>query len=251
LTFAEVLHYVESHTTQVITLVGAIATATGALLTVRKNVRINLRNKRVDVAMHSNSRYDQIYETKMRLRFGAAEESAARSYYARFWGLKSDEFDYWLADLIDIETYCNWSFMTMKAFNDRQPFAPEPQTLDFEWGWSEVGTADHLIPNPWFYELTEAIRELGSIWREIRLASDLDEAREREMLFHLFSEMIDVLDIVHQRSEEYRRNLLDGMTFQDYRKTLKEHPKLGLLLKDRKSRHLEKLKSFLPPIRDA
>ena len=231
------LDFIDTH----LVLLGTVATVVGAWFTVRKNVRINLRSKRVDVAMHCNSRYDEVYETKLKLRFGTATEPEARSYYARFWGLKSDEFDYWLADLVDIETYCNWCFMTMKAFNDDKPLEQGADPLNFAWGWAEVGIADHQASNPWFYQLTEAVREVGELWRKVREAHEESSTLQQELRIVLYEELIDILEIVHKRSQEYRSSLLDGMTFRAYRKTLKKQPNLGLTIAQRKSRIREKV----------
>jgi hypothetical protein len=230
----------EANPTTFVAAVGVVGALFSTWFSAHRNRQINLRNKRVDVAIHCNLRFDATHEQKLKLRIGDAEEGEARSYYARLWGLKSDQFDYYLADTVDIETFANWCFMTVRAFSER-PDAKTDFEFDFGWGWSKVGAPDHQVANPWFYELTTALKELGMLWRkrgdqfgkENSAASDLeiDAAIGRVLLI----ELLDILDIVHRKSRFYRKRILSGMSIAEYRRTLRTHDSLGLSIQRRSS----------------
>jgi predicted HTH transcriptional regulator len=110
---------------------GPVAVTIGVAIAawaVFQNIAINQRNKRADCIFHCNNRYDEIYkykssivdkhtlrrasdakarattQTEEKTTSLGEEPDETRHYYARYWGLKSDEFDYWLAKLIDLDT---------------------------------------------------------------------------------------------------------------------------------------------------
>jgi hypothetical protein len=170
------------------------------------------------------------------------DELRVKSYYARFWGLKSDQFDYWLADVVDIETFSNWCFMTMKAFCDVSDEG-SPKEYDYEWGWNNVGVPDHRTANPWFYEFTESLKELGALWTKSVSSVGCNQKKE-DIWQHLLFEVIDVLAIVHKESNLYRKHILDGMTITQYRESLHKQT-LGLSVEARGSDIEERLKTML------
>jgi hypothetical protein len=135
--------------------------------------------------------------------------------------------------------------MTMKAFNDDKPLEEGSVPLNFAWGWAEVGTADHQAANPWFYQLTQAIQELGDLWRKLRGDHDLTIELEQKLRIVLYTEIIDILEIVYKRSEYYRSHLLDGMTFRAYRRTLTKQQDLGLRIANRKSTIRERVAALV------
>jgi hypothetical protein len=134
----KLLQYASANPGFIATVLAAVLGLFVAGFTVRRTALINLRNKRVDVAIHCNTRYDQTHAEKIRIKSQKATRQEAYAYYARFWGLKSDQFDYWLADVVDIETFSNWCFMTMKSFSEERS-EQDAAEFGFRWGWLKVG----------------------------------------------------------------------------------------------------------------
>lgn len=91
-------------------LAGALITGLIAWIALRTNAAVNLRNKRADVILHCNSRYDQLKQAQQMIEGRAirAEDPALITYFRRYWGLQSDQMDYWFAGYIDPETMTSW-----------------------------------------------------------------------------------------------------------------------------------------------
>ena len=122
---------------------------------------INRKNKIADVVLHCMARYDQISEKRQSLELLYKPENptefARQSYlhHRRYWGLKSDQFDYWLSGLIDCETICSWFFSVLQHFkkNEKDPDL-------FMANWAKI-REDHLPHNASFVTLVDGIFELG------------------------------------------------------------------------------------------
>ncbi len=136
--------------------------------------QINLKNKTADCVMHCNLRYDALYSEKSRLAadyFATADDPARRAgveeqmryYYNRFWGLKSDQFDYWLSGFIDPETMCGYFFSVLRSFQkdgpDIDPDHPF-SNASFRRRWFE-GQNHHRATDPIFNGLIERLADLG------------------------------------------------------------------------------------------
>lgn len=108
-----------------VTLLAASIAASFAWVSLRTNSAVNVRNKRMDVIMHCNLRYDALYEVrriietnyKERPTRGTTEREKfdhdVKVYVRRYWGLKSDQLDYWLAGYVDPETISSWLMSTV------------------------------------------------------------------------------------------------------------------------------------------
>ena len=86
-------------------------TALVAWMALRTNAAVNIRNKRIDVILHCNARYDELY--KLRNEIDKEDNIKKKqylldSYFRRYWGLQSDQIDYWLAGYVDPETMASW-----------------------------------------------------------------------------------------------------------------------------------------------
>lgn len=229
------------------TLVASLFAGRRAL---QNNTNVNLRSKRADAIMHCNSRYHELYDLRIRaedaINSGNIDDSV-KTYYGRFWGLKSDQFDYWLADLVDIETFCNWSYQTAKSFylSFKRETKDGTTSFSFDRGWIEIGRLDHVVTNEWFYELTEALRQIGAAWASLERRTEGQTMLHPEDKIHLqsiaeirefiHSEIAAVLDIAFHESARYRHLLRKGMTLQSYLRTRRKSRTLGLLMKDRAS----------------
>lgn len=105
---------------------GAGFTGFIAWISLRINAAVNIRNKRMDTILKCSDRYNALYEMRKTIekapeglsfendssnnRFYFVDPSSheVKTYFRIFWGLKSDQLDYWLAGYIDSETLASW-----------------------------------------------------------------------------------------------------------------------------------------------
>ena len=81
--------------------------------------RVNIRNKRFDVILNCNNRYDILYQDRILIPKNLSKENPkVKQYYRRYWGLKGDQLDYWLSGGVDPQTFSNWFHSTLKAFSN-------------------------------------------------------------------------------------------------------------------------------------
>lgn len=113
-------------------LLGAAITGFIAWLSLRTNAAVNIRNKRMDTILKCSDRYNALYEMRKVIekdpgvavcetdqqnnKFFYVDPSSheVKTYYRIFWGLKSDQLDYWLAGYIDAETLASWVISTVE-----------------------------------------------------------------------------------------------------------------------------------------
>lgn len=145
--------------------------ATIAWYSLHTGAAVNLRNKRIDVISGCNTRYDALSVT----RTGIAKEIAKHDsdigsekdaelpksieqeielYYRRYWGLKSDQLDYWLAGYVDPETLISWFMSTIDAIHN--PIEPFDKYSANSAGWDQVKLF-HQTTNKRLYQIVEAI----------------------------------------------------------------------------------------------
>lgn len=141
----------------------AIITALVAILAIIWNVFVNQRNKRADIIMHCNKRYDEIYEYKIRvisLKPGeltdASLETQVNAYFRRYYGLKSDQIDYWLSGHVDPETIVSWFWSTTEALRTGIKTGTTIHGSSYVDGWNQV-RASHEYINPRLCELIDNI----------------------------------------------------------------------------------------------
>jgi hypothetical protein len=120
----------------------------------------------------------------------------------------SDEFDYWLARLIDVETFTNWLFMTVQSFEDKKAIGKGSAEKTFMQGWEDVGRRDNEATNPWFVDLVSAL---------IKLAQKNNGPHDQTK----FDTLLDIVQLAEKKSAKYRKALQGDMSLEDYRKTLK------------------------------
>lgn len=157
-----------------VSLVAASIAAFIAVVGLRIGAAVNLRNKRVDVISGCNQRYDALAQTKTAIirsitslnslhpkerRKRADERRSIRQeidlYHRRFWGLKSDQIDYWLAGYVDPETLISWFMSTIETIQN-----PVELWRDFDetayGGWKAVMNF-HRTTNPRLFQVVKSI----------------------------------------------------------------------------------------------
>ncbi|MBU1293098.1 hypothetical protein KJ819_03495 [Patescibacteria group bacterium] len=122
--------------------------------------KINRKNKIADVVMHCIDRYDAIARDKALIE----NKYQAHGYYRRYFGLKSDQFDYWLSGLIDAENISSWLYSLLNSFEQgkRVHYVEngEEKWMTFHEGWEKSKTS-HDAPNIVFVRVIERIQELS------------------------------------------------------------------------------------------
>lgn len=137
-------------------LVAAVVTGTIAVIAFQTNAAVNIRNKRMDVVIHCNARYDDLYK----LRHDIDKEDnidvkihLVRSYFRRYWGLQSDQIDYWLAGYVDPETMASWVVSLTSSLKNKD-IGDEYYRLSYEESWDEQMREVHRVANE---RLTETV----------------------------------------------------------------------------------------------
>ncbi|WP_257385038.1 hypothetical protein [Tahibacter caeni] len=108
-------------------LIAQIVAMTISYHTRKRAQWISLITKTVDVSMHCTKRYEELSkeysdilkrkrelkdtsDPKIRDQEREEIEDKSRSYWASFWALKSDQFDFWLLGVLDHDTFFDWSY---------------------------------------------------------------------------------------------------------------------------------------------
>jgi hypothetical protein len=115
-------------------------------------VAINLRNKRIDTIINLNTRYDDLYKFKIEIQRDSEDKSKkltvkhnTKSYFRRFWGLKSDQLDYWIAGYIDPETMLSWFSATLDLFMDEEGSPRKVGEWSYRKGWeNSLPSHEHI-----------------------------------------------------------------------------------------------------------
>jgi len=148
-----------------------------AVLSGHAAAKINRKNKIADVVMHCMARYDAIAQDKAKVK--TREE--VLYYFRRYYGLKSDQFDYWLSGLVDAENILSWFYSIVRAFETNKAVAylsgASQERITFLEGWELVRDA-HLAQDTTFVSTIERLREIA--------ATDADPKQKFDQLLDLF-----------------------------------------------------------------
>lgn len=155
--------------------------------------RINRKNKIADVVMHCINRYDVISQDRAKI----TTRREAIHHFHRMYGLKSDQYDYWLTGLIDAENIASWFYSTLHAFQTHRAvtFIEDGRevSMTYEEGWEEV-VSNMVAPNTSFVIVVEEMRELArkemnSLDRYYALISLLGDIERAERPFTRFADV--------------------------------------------------------------
>lgn len=218
-----------------------IAIALFALLisfrSLHTSAAVNLRNKRADIISGCNSRYDSLAITKaviaeklskileehpihseQRVKDLKPIQREIELYHRRYWGLKSDQIDYWLAGYVDPETLISWFMSTIDTVHEKGTSWTthgEPSG-----GWDSVKLF-HQTTNKRLYQIIECILSES--------VASMKPAHRYAYLFHLFkiienaeSQLIGLL----------KRNSRNRLTMDDFQPSLTPEVAMHLVPRD-------------------
>lgn len=185
---------------QIITPFILSASATAGWLAISANIKISRFNKRSDIIMHCNLRYDQIYQLKTNIiSHETIANGIVNDYYSRYWGLKSDQFDYWLSDLVDPDTFVSWFYSTAKSFQENSYIGG----MSFEQGWIKIGQQNNRHVNFLFNSFIIKI---------------IDMVRNNQN-FDVF-DIVSILEKLEIKTKSWRNKIIKGMNLKYYKKSL-------------------------------
>lgn len=151
--------------------------------------RVNVRNKRFDVILSCNTRYDVLYQDRVSINDEAGPQSLqVKQYFRRYWGLKSDQLEYWLAGGVDPQTFANWFHSTIRSFSNIsrvgglsyiESWQVEKLDLDIA-NSSFVDFVDHLL------RISQSGMSPDTKYASLLVAMDSIERRERRFNTYLF-----------------------------------------------------------------
>lgn len=177
--------------------------------------KINRKNKMADVAMHCINRYDTIAHD----RASVSSREEAFNYYRRYFGLKSDQFDYWLSGLIDAENIASWSYATLNGFELEKKvcFVENGQSdcVTFNEGWEESLNL-HDAPNATFVRVMEKIRDL--------VKKDISRKEKYYELIRLLEKTEEIeRDIIHFTDVNFLFMRIRGGNMRAFRRMEERH----------------------------
>lgn len=139
-------------------------------------------NRSIQTVLHCNMRYHDLEKERLNPENFSTENFAER-FAIRYWSLKSDQFDYWLAGFVDPDAFTTWFSSVARHFTSPESFV---DTHDFRDLWIDVGRSYHQSINPWFVTFIDYLeqiypkdypedREFGQLDRAISALEGVDE----------------------------------------------------------------------------
>lgn len=151
---------ISEYITNVVSALLPVGALVIALVVGYSAAKINRKNKMVDVAMHCITRYDIIAHDRVLI----TNREQALGYYRRFFGLKSDQFDYWLSGLIDAENMASWTYATLNGFEQDKKVCylvnGKEECVSLAEGFAD-SLGVHDAPNATFVRFMEKIQSLA------------------------------------------------------------------------------------------
>lgn len=187
--------------------------------------QINRKNKIADVVMHCMERYDAVAATKAHI----TNEQEAFFYFRRYFGLKSDQFDYWLSGLVDAENISSWFFSTLRYFEQDRTVKyqknDEEHRISFVDGW-KASVGGHEAQNVAFVRLMEemqriALLAISSEEKHDLLLQELVNIEDTHRHYIRFTDVNFIFNSIRSGSmAEFQR-----MYRKHYRRTVQLHTK--------------------------
>jgi hypothetical protein len=112
-------------------------------------------NRSIQTVIHCNQRYHEL-TTEIRSCLNSEDGDQAFHYVmTKYWSLKSDQFDYWLAGFVDHDAFFTWFSSACKHFAADDGLWPGRSFRD---GW-KIGRAYHQGINPWFVRFIDCLEK--------------------------------------------------------------------------------------------
>lgn len=204
-------------------LPAALATGAVAWVAFRTNAAVNIRNKRADVIIHCNNRYDEIYKLKIEIESNIDDPERSKeipylrkAYFRRYWGLKSDQLDYWFAGYVDPETISSWFMSVVDDLSvaSKTRRLPRVGGVTYRESWKEV-RGNHEAINIRLVEIVENIVNKISIIEERT---------------HKYAALLALMDRIENKESklisELRRDSHSRFKIDELPETLDEYSKI-------------------------
>ncbi|QQQ19250.1 hypothetical protein JIP62_03805 [Brevundimonas vitis] len=194
-----------------------VSTVIAAFMAARYAYRINVRNKRFDIILSCNSRYDTLYQDRINISNDKGPDDInVKQYFGRYWGLKSDQFEYWLAGGVDPQTFSNWLMSTLRSFQNDSHVG----RLSYRDSWNLEKTDIDII-NKSFVDFMDTIKDIA-----VDCSVSADEK---------YYVLLHAMDAIEKREEAFNRFLFDGLptwirgrlTVRELAKTFPKATRLG------------------------
>lgn len=155
--------------------ISAIATVAAAIIALfglliaaaatRVNAAMSQRNQQSNVVLHCSLRYDSLYELRSALGEPAKPvldqnvhnaDPKIQNYFNRYFGLESDQIDFWIAGYVDPETIYSWLISLSENLYDHGVGG-----YRYESGWNFVADR-HRVVNRALYNIITQIMNFKS-----------------------------------------------------------------------------------------
>jgi hypothetical protein len=164
----------------------------------------SMLNRTMQTLLHCNLRYHDL--EKERLSFADnTDHATAEQYATRYWSLKSDQFDYWLAGFVDPDSFMTWFSSVAKHFSNPESFITGNCYRDL---WINNGREYHRFLNPWFVALIDSIERTYSAG----FPTDKNYSELEKII-----SCIEGIETEKGISWNFRDEFQKGMTFPDYK----------------------------------
>lgn len=122
----------------------------------------------MDVIIHCNARYADLYKMKSDIHIirhnknvenGEKESKIAilkNTYFRQYWGLKSDQIDYWIAGYVDPNTLTSW-FLSTADKMDKKNLTEDFSCSEYVSKWEQI-SQEHEAVNPLFCSVIDYIK---------------------------------------------------------------------------------------------
>lgn len=163
-------------------------------------------DRTIQVMVHCNDRYSRLQEEISQA--DCTDSAKFKSLMVKYWSLKSDQFDYWLAGFVDPDAFVTWfSSTATHFFHDNGLW----QGKTYREGWKH-GREYHAVINDWFVAFIDRL-ELAYLKDVTGHAIDR-EYRELNAIIQEMEGTSEKPGIVRIFREVYSQ----GMSWEEYKK---------------------------------
>lgn len=170
-------------------------------------------NRLIQTVIHCNHRYSDLENDIQSLKLEElSDPEIYRKFMIRYWSLKSDQFDYWLAGFIDPDAFVTWFSSTAKHFATGNGLFGE---MNFRDGWG-YGREYHKGINPWFVRFIDVIEKT------------YPEGERIDPKFQKLKAIIDVMEGTRDNpglTQSFRKAFQEGMDWEGYKKWNEKYDK--------------------------